>query len=466
VKSSKPLVCNQLLFLCILTIFLILSNQRLNAALALPGEGELPTVRELVNSGAANFFVLDKRFFVEKTVIDLVLVDLFGKSVGGYAPPFLQTMKESRRLWRDFVSFDLSTPSTEDQITISEERSGENESFAVCFVLDYSPSMTKPLAIRMQKAVRHVLSNFDSLDYASVVIFTGSVHNEVPITNDKEEALSGFKVNGINLRHNGSAVYDAVMKGISELAKIEDVSRRVLILFTDGEDNSSAATVNEVMAAAIASNVTVYGVTYGMANDVPIEMIASASNGKVYRLHEIYDFDRAFLGIYNALRHQYTISVKLKNDFVDESSQNATMTAMGASMSSIGTPYLLSMLPKRNSQVAPSGKDSNIVLSVGMNFAAEDFTVSSIDEPMIDSIATMLIQHADIGVEILNSSEQSQTSADGANLALRRAQAIRDLLIRRGVPPSRVQSYSGKGSPNMKTVVSDQRRTTFVFTKL
>lgn len=427
----------------------------------------LVTVRNLVATGQAKFQVVDKQVFSEKTVIELVLVDGEGKSIGGYAPPYLASQNEARDLWKDFVSNNLSLPAMADQMQFTEERKAENESFAVGFVLDHSPSMTMPRAIRMQKAVQHALKTFDPLDYASVIKFTGKIQNEVPISKDKNEYLSNFKVNGINLRSSGTAVYDAAMQGIGELARIEEVSRRIMILFTDGEDNASKSTLAEVINAAEFNKVKVFGVTFGLANDAPIEALAQATSGKVYRLHDIYDFDKVFLGIYNALRHTYTVSVTMKRDFVDESIQQATMTAVGSSMASAGIPQLMAMLPKENVDFAATGSENNIVMNVGLSFSNENADVSALDVPLLDSVATMLIQRSDIALEITANSElMGEVPDENSNVAQKRAQSVRDMLIRRGVPPSRVQSYAGKGAPTIPLPKIDQKKTTFVFTKL
>ncbi len=327
--------------------------------------------------------------------------------------------------------------------------------------------MTMPRAIRMQKAVQHALQSFDPLDYAAVIKFTSRVKNEVPLTRDKDEFMSNFKVSGINLRHDGSSIYDAAMEGIKQLASVEDVSRRIMILFTDGEDNSSSSTLEYVIMAAADSKVTVYGVTFGMANDAPIDAIAHSTAGKLYRLHEIYDFDRVFLGIYNALRHSYTVSVTTKPDFVDNTMQQAVMTASSGSSAVVATPQMMSMLPKSNVDLAATTTSSNVVINVDLSFSDDSFTVSGEDAPLIDSVATLLIQRGDIALEILNNSSETINTPEGpASLAQRRAQTVRDILIRRGVQASRIQSYSGKGAPSSAAKVLDQRKTTFIFTKM
>jgi outer membrane protein OmpA-like peptidoglycan-associated protein len=107
------------------------------------------------------------------------------------------------------------------------------------------------------------------------------------------------------------------------------------------------------------------------------------------------------------------------------------------------------------------------VLNIELQFEDSSIEVNSEAIPMLDSLATMLIQRRDLALEILNEGGKQANSQDAARLLQLRTQAIRDLLIRRGVPPSRIQSYAGKAATaNPSFQFSDPGKTTFVFTKL
>lgn len=422
----------------------------------------LVSVRDLVQSGQARFSVLSREVHGEKTEMQLVLVDQEGHSIGGYAPPYLGTQAEARELWKDFVSANLNIAVQPEAMTINETRAAENESFAVGFALDHSQSMTMPRAVRMQRAIQAALKTFDPNDYVTVVKFTSSVQTEVSLSNEQSTYLDQFKVNGLASRNNGSAVYDAAIEAINELSAAPGVTRRILVLFTDGEDNASSAKVEDVIAAAKAHNVIVHGVTFGVANEDPIGQIAEGTDGRLHRLTDIYDFDRVFLGIYNALRHSYAITVKMNRDLNAEGGHGATMTSAGSS-GIVRTNDVLAMMPRNGVDVSAATSDQTLVMSVNLAFADQTQNVSPADVPLLDSIATVLIQRKDLAVEILNNAEVGSDD----NQSHRRANAVRDLLIRRGVPPSRVQSYSGKTSAVNPTIrKADPNGTTFVFTRL
>lgn len=423
-------------------------------------------VRDLVVSGQAKFQVVKKNTHKEKSEIELVLVDNEGRSIGGYAPPYLPTQAEARPLWKDFVTADLAMSVNVDQISVSEMRQAEDQAFAVGFALDHSRSMTIPRAVRMQRAIQSALRTFDSKDWVTVTKFTGAVETEVPLTNDRSSFTEEFKVNGLQSRNNGTAIYDAAIETIAQLKKAPDVTKRVMVLFSDGEDNSSSATVEDVIAAAQAAGVKIHGVTYGVSNDAPIQQIADETGGELHRLNDVYDFDKVFLGIYNALRHSYTITVRHDRDGGDNLVQGATMTAAGSSAGTVRTSDVMALMPRHHVEIANTPSDRSLILSVDLTFADQSHEVNPADVPLLDSIATVLIQKGDLALEILNSPESVQGNHDQVFLQ-RRAQAIRDLLIRRGVPPARVQSYAGKAaSANQALRYADPKKTTFVFTKL
>jgi VWFA-related protein len=63
-------------------------------------------------------------------------------------------------------------------------------------------------------------------------------------------------------REAGTAFYDALYYATSEKLAVKDGVRRALVVFSDGEDNSSAHHMLDAMEAAQGENVTIFGVRY------------------------------------------------------------------------------------------------------------------------------------------------------------------------------------------------------------
>jgi len=421
-------------------------------------------VRELVSSGRVGAQVMDKRTFEDRVEFEVVLSNDKGRTVGGYAQPYVQAGQDVVSLWREYIISHLNINATDDRISVSEERRAQDQSFAVAFVLDHSLSMTMPRAIRMQRAIQQAMSVFERDDYVSVIKFTSKVKTEVPLSNDKDTYLGSFKVNGINFRDDGTAIHDAAITGLRQIASAPASARRVLIVFTDGEDNASSAKMDDVKRLAQETNATVFAVTYGVSEDEELAQLARSTGGRIHRLHDVYDFDRVFLGIYNGLRHSYIVRV----DHRSRRSENDLFTgAVEPTSTGYGTLSAAEILPmininkvRVNEQLTTSEK-----LALGVDLAyleTSDLHPSEVEK--LDALATLMIQRNDLMVEILNSGAR-----DDASDGMRRTQAVRELLVRRGVDPRRVQGYgqgrdanSGLGNGN----VTPADRTTFIFKKM
>jgi len=430
-------------------------------------ESDKPSVRELVKNKAARFVVVNKSVESDVTRATVVLTNADGSTIGGYGSPYVESNDQLVAMWREFISSNLNISAQPDELTVVENRAAADATFAVAFVLDHSPSTTMPRAIRMQRAVQAALTQFAPQDFVSVIKFTGRINVEVPITKVKEDYISKFQVNGLNMRVSGSAVFDAAAKGLEELAST-NTSRRLLILFTDGEDNSSSKKLQEVIALAKASNTQIHTVTYGVGDEEVLSRLALETSGRMHELHDVYDFDKVFLGIYASMRHSYDLTVRTHNAAqIASNISSAVISSSGAAQGTIQPMEVLSLMPKQGIQVtSPSTRsDQSLTMNVDLKFEGEASDISAADILMLDSIATVLVQRADLALEIVPASDGASVAPEAVVIAQRRATAVRDLLIRRGVHPSRVQGYASRPT-STPLPRGTSPKTTFVFTKM
>jgi len=63
-------------------------------------------------------------------------------------------------------------------------------------------------------------------------------------------------------RELGTALYDAVYYGIEERLRRTDTGRRAMLVFSDGEENSSAHTLLDAIEAAQSADTTIYSIRY------------------------------------------------------------------------------------------------------------------------------------------------------------------------------------------------------------
>ena len=85
------------------------------------------------------------------------------------------------------------------------------------------------------------------------------------------------------MRVSGSAVFDAAIRGIEEISA-SNADHRLVILFTDGEDNASSKSMLDVIALAKKTNTQIHTVTYGVGDEAVLAAIAAGSGGRTHRL--------------------------------------------------------------------------------------------------------------------------------------------------------------------------------------
>jgi Ca-activated chloride channel family protein len=130
-------------------------------------------------------------------------------------------------------------------------------------------------------------------------------------------------------RSGGTALFDAVFSSVQQKLASASSRRRVLILFTDGEENSSAHDEIDAIAAAQGADVLVYAVRYIQVHH---DKLSAGNHQGIAILHHLTaqtggtDFDglntdlpQAFRQIADELRSQYSLSYYSTNKASDGS---------------------------------------------------------------------------------------------------------------------------------------------------
>lgn len=427
------------------------------------GSTKTKTVAELVRDGDVTAQVLDMRLLPTKTEFDISLFGTtHGKRILNYAPPYVSRYEDYKRLWKDYLSETLKLPIDMSELVISEQNDTTVDSYAIGLTLDASPSMTRPRSLRMQHAVKHLISVLDTRDQVSVVNFAGRTTTPVPLTSDHQLALANFtRTEGFNSRSGGSSVYDGIMASLEQLSTTPVSTDRALILFSDGEDNSSSYELDQVAVRAQQLNVKIYAIVYGLTNREPLDSLTRRTGGKVRELVDADSFDKVFLGLYNSLRHNYTISINNRTPDQSESVLTAVTTLRAPQQSDLHTRDILQLLPKHNISIPDDAQtQGTLVMSMRVDFE-NGTSIAANDATSLDSVATLMIQREDIEVEISNILRLSNTSSDEVEAALLRTNAVRELLVKRGVPTARVRSLGNSTSASMPA----DRNMLFVFSK-
>jgi Ca-activated chloride channel family protein len=201
----------------------------------------------------------------------------------------------------DFKVYDNGRP---QKITSFES---ENISLEMVVALDVSSSMRAALPF-VKEAAKRFLGGLRPGDHVTLLGFNDNVFTLAPRSRDQ-----ATRVKAIDLMRSwgGTALYDVVLSGLSVLGR--HPGRRAMLLFTDGDDQSSHATFEAAIARAEGSDATIYAIGQGRAiraHDLQqvLRRFSSISGGRHFFAEDVRRLDRFFEEILEDLSNQYLIS--------------------------------------------------------------------------------------------------------------------------------------------------------------
>jgi VWFA-related protein len=181
----------------------------------------------------------------------------------------------------------------------------------VGLVVDHSSTM-RPKLVEVAAAARTFVRSSNRDDEMFVVNFNEKVSLGLPgslrFTDDTAELQKAIT----NARGGGqTALYDAIAKALEEL-QAGSRDRKVLIVVSDGGDNASAHSLDQVMKLAGQSSAVIY--TVGLfdeedpdRNPGVLKRLAQATGGEAFLPTELSDVVAICERIARDIRHQYTI---------------------------------------------------------------------------------------------------------------------------------------------------------------
>ena len=146
-------------------------------------------------------------------------------------------------------------------------------SASIVFVIDLSSSMRGDKWKNLKAGMKKFLTNAHSGNDYTLIGF--SDRPRIMARSINEDEL--WQVVDSVTPYGNTALYDAVLLGFKVLDEIAQ-RHRALVLFSDGEDNSSSADLAEVKKQALTHNATIY--TVGILNEQYIVPLADGRTGK------------------------------------------------------------------------------------------------------------------------------------------------------------------------------------------
>lgn len=210
------------------------------------------------------------------------------------------------RFVRGLTASDFRVYEDDREKTITHFAS-ENIPLELVAALDISSSMTLALP-GVKDAAKRFLAGLRPEDQVTLLGFNENLFTLARRTTDqdtRERAVDRMAPWG------GTALYDVILKAVDVLGR--QAGRRSIVLFTDGDDQSSHASLEAALARAEGSDATIYAIGQGRAVTSPalqklLRRLATVSGGRSFFTDNQQELDNSFAEILEDLRNQYLLA--------------------------------------------------------------------------------------------------------------------------------------------------------------
>jgi len=254
---------------------------------------------------------------VMQVVLPVVVTDRKGNYVSNLK-------KEDFVIMEDSVRQEVSYFSTSGQST-----------FHLVLLIDISSSMKDKISDVKEIAKMFLRQLLRKDDEAIIVFFNHDVFEDSDFTNNIDDLDNSLS---IAFPYGATALYDAIAYSVRLLKSI--IGQNIIILFSDGEDNSSAIDPYTLMKIVERSNSVIYSIgrqmdDYNQYQDL-LKKIAHSSGGMPFFFQEVEDIQKLYRKIRQDIQAKYILQFAPKDDKKRNRFRKVTVSLTPAAESRIG----------------------------------------------------------------------------------------------------------------------------------
>lgn len=200
-------------------------------------------------------------------------------------------------------------------------------------IVDNSGSM-KDKRKKVEAAALALVKESNPQDEVFIVNFNDDAYLDVPFTSDIKKLEEGIA--RIDSR-GGTAMRDAITMSIDYMKKKAKKDKKVLLVITDGNDNTSSDTLERTVRTAQQGEVLVYSI--GLLNEEDpreakkakraLNSITEGSGGASYYPKELTEVEKLAIKVAHEIRNQYIIAYSPTLQALDGSFRQIKVTVNG-----------------------------------------------------------------------------------------------------------------------------------------
>ncbi len=309
---------------------------------------------------------------------------------------------------------------------ITEYTAASTQPMAIALVLDHSGSMGDQRAYALQDAARRIMTQKRPTDELALIKFDGHVEIEALPTASQTELLQRFRRVGLRGFGGYTAIVDGAQAGLDALIASR-APNKVVLVFTDGYDNSSRVPVDSLIARARALRIPICTIGFGYnIDEAYLRAIATATGGFYQRIYQTAEFDTVLPSIYMLLEHFLALDVELQGYGIHHIRIKLCPPKPAAER-------IAELTVDNTPDIGTIG-----VISVYFDVDKADLKPES--KPALDNIEGLLRAYPAMVIEVRGHTDSTGNSDYNLRLSERRANAVRSELIRRGIQPDRIRA--------------------------
>lgn len=203
------------------------------------------------------------------------------------------------------------------------QRSG----LSLVLAIDVSGSMRGEKINAARRGADRFLAALDERDYCALMTFGNQVRWPVEEFTNARQALQA-KLGTLQAGDARTVLHEALLRA-AQKAKGAPTPYTAIVVLTDGEDEGSNATLDQVIAESRANDVPVYTLGFGDRIDArSLARVATATGGRFQAATPETDLVDLYLGLVQQFSSQYLIGVPLRG--VGEGSHSLTIGPRGS----------------------------------------------------------------------------------------------------------------------------------------
>ena len=396
----------------------------------------------------------------KNVAVKLNLIDDQGHIITGATNP------QWLYLWCNLLLQNKSLKVDQKNFVVKEVH--ETQPTAYALVLDHSGSMGNQRANALQFGAWQLIKNKKPQDAFLLIKYDDHAQVVVNLTTNPSPFFAPLDNKGLQGFGGGTALNDATYLAIEKLAKAANYKHKVIFLFTDGYENASQHTKDQVIRAAIHNKIEIFTIGFGRSvNEQYLEDMAYNTGGAFYHIYHTSELRKIFLDVDMKRRYYYTVNfitnypgkyialLQLCQNFQHHDSLVLSFTNTPTvppekhhiQVDPKLTPQQRQALKKKTVPCRPPTKpvhdpavvaEFNQIHFPNILFAFDSDRIIRSEQQGLNEIAAFMKRHPQVYLMVEGYTDSIGSFQYNLDLSRRRAQAAKRLLVAKGIAPGRI----------------------------